>query len=53
MKKLYAMALIVVVLVLAFACQKKEAQTPVAAEKRITVVTTLFPLYDFVRCHRG
>ncbi len=36
-----------VFLVLCGACQKKEATPP--GQKKLTVVTTLFPLYDFAR----
>lgn len=36
-----------------FACQKKESQTADTSPKRISVVTTLFPLYDFARTVAG
>ncbi len=52
MKKLYALAFIFVFAAFLSACQKKEAQAP-AAQKKLTVVTTLFPLYDFARAIAG
>jgi zinc transport system substrate-binding protein len=36
-----------------FACQKKEAQVPASGHKKLTVVTTLFPLYDFAKAVAG
>jgi zinc transport system substrate-binding protein len=44
---------IFVCLSLVCACQKKEAPAPVQAQKRLKVVTTLFPLYDFARSIGG
>ena len=35
------------------ACQKQEAQAPSPAQHKLTVVTTLFPLYDFARAVAG
>jgi zinc transport system substrate-binding protein len=35
------------------ACQKKEAQAPETSHPKLTVVTTLFPLYDFARAVAG
>ena len=35
------------------ACQKKEAQVPGSGHQKLTVVTTLFPLYDFARAVAG
>lgn len=35
------------------ACQKKEAQAPVPSQRKLIVVTTLFPLYDFARAVAG
>ena len=35
------------------ACQKKEAQAPEPSHKKLTVVTTLFPVYDFARAVAG
>ena len=47
MKKLFFGVLLLICVALCLACQKKEAQAP--AVKKLTVVTTLFPLYDFAR----
>jgi zinc transport system substrate-binding protein len=35
------------------ACQKKEAQAPGTPHPKLTVVTTLFPLYDFAKAVAG
>jgi zinc transport system substrate-binding protein len=51
MEKLIYCLLIVICAAPLTACQKKEAKTP--AEKKLTVVTTLFPLYDFARTIGG
>ena len=51
MKKLFLGLLLLICMAMLFACQKKEAQAP--AEKKLTVVTTLFPLYDFARAVGG
>jgi zinc transport system substrate-binding protein len=51
MKKLYFGSLLLICVTLVCACQKKEAHAP--AEKKLTVVTTLFPLYDFTRAIGG
>jgi zinc transport system substrate-binding protein len=51
MKKLFLGLLLLICVAMLFACQKKEAQAP--AEKKLTVVTTLFPLYDFARAVGG
>jgi zinc transport system substrate-binding protein len=51
MKKLYFLLLVVICAALLSACQKKEAKAP--AKKKLTVVTTLFPLYDFARAIGG
>lgn len=51
MKKLFIGLLLFSCVVILCACQKKEAQAP--AEKKLTVVTTLFPLYDFARAIGG
>ncbi|MGD0845052.1 MAG: zinc ABC transporter substrate-binding protein [Geobacteraceae bacterium] len=53
MKKLYVVALVFVFAALLSACQKKEAQAPVTIQKKLTVITTLFPLYDFARAIAG
>jgi zinc transport system substrate-binding protein len=51
MEKLIFWLLIVICAAPLSACQKKEAKAP--AEKKLTVVTTLFPLYDFARTIGG
>ena len=51
MKKLFFWLLLLICVSLVCACQKKEAQAP--AEKKLVVVTTLFPLYDFARVIGG
>jgi zinc transport system substrate-binding protein len=51
MKKLFFGVLLLICVALLSACQNKEAQAP--AEKKLTVVTTLFPLYDFARAIGG
>jgi zinc transport system substrate-binding protein len=51
MKKLNFVVLILIATTLLCACQKKETQAP--TEKKLTVVTTLFPLYDFARAIGG
>jgi zinc transport system substrate-binding protein len=35
------------------ACQKKEAQAPGSSPKKLTIVTTLFPLYEFAKAVAG
>jgi zinc transport system substrate-binding protein len=35
------------------ACQKQEGQAPVPGHQKLTVVTTLFPVYDFARVVAG
>ena len=35
------------------ACQKREAQAPGTSQQKLTVVTTLFPLYDFAKAVAG
>ena len=51
MKKLFFGVLLLIYVALVCACQKKEAQVP--AVKKLMVVTTLFPLYDFARAIGG
>lgn len=51
MKKLLFGILLLICAALVCACQKKEAQAPQV--KKLTVVTTLFPLYDFARAIAG
>lgn len=53
MKKVYALLLALICVALVSACQKKEVPTPPAAHKKLIVVTTLFPLYDFARTIGG
>ncbi|HLO24574.1 MAG TPA: hypothetical protein VK187_00565 [Geobacteraceae bacterium] len=48
--KVWAILLVAVVPLVA-ACQKKHEPAP--GEKKLRVVTTLFPLYDFVRTIGG
>lgn len=51
MKKIFFGLLILICAALLSACQMREAQAP--AEKKLTVITTLFPLYDFARAIGG
>jgi zinc transport system substrate-binding protein len=51
MKKLFSGVLLLICVALVCACQKKEALAP--AQKKLSVVTTLFPLYDFARAIGG
>jgi zinc transport system substrate-binding protein len=51
MKKTILLIVAVICATLLSACQKREAEAPV--KKRLTVVTTLFPLYDFARTIGG
>jgi len=51
MKKLFLGLLLLICVALVCACQKKEALPP--AVKKLTVVTTLFPIYDFARAIGG
>lgn len=51
MKNISVVLLLIICLALANACQKKEAQAP--GPKKLVVVTTLFPLYDFARTIGG
>lgn len=53
MKRILPAALVCICLALVCACQKKEAAAPVQTQKRLKVVTTLFPLYDFARSIGG
>lgn len=39
--------LIMLVLIISFACSKKEDNTKKSENKKIRIVTTLFPTYDF------
>ncbi|HTP64797.1 MAG TPA: metal ABC transporter substrate-binding protein [Geobacteraceae bacterium] len=52
MKKSCLWVVMLIGLALICACQKKEAPAP-SAQKKLTVVTTLFPLYDFARAVGG
>ncbi len=51
MKKIILGVLLLAVLAIACACQKKETAPP--AQKKLSVITTLFPLYDFARTIGG
>ena len=51
MKRLLTGLILICLCAAALACQKREAQAPV--HKKLTVVTTLFPLYDFARAVAG
>jgi zinc transport system substrate-binding protein len=51
MKRLYFWVVVLIFATIICACQKDEAPAP--AEKKLTVVTTLFPLYDFARAIGG
>jgi zinc transport system substrate-binding protein len=51
MKKIFLGLLPLICVALLCACHKKEAPAP--AEKKLVVVTTLFPLYDFARVIGG
>ena len=53
MKHISIAAILFICLALVCACQKKEAQVSPLARKRMVVVTTLFPLYDFARTVGG
>jgi zinc transport system substrate-binding protein len=53
MKQTYMALLILCLSVTLLACQKKEAAAPDGSPKKLTVVTTLFPLYDFARAVAG
>ncbi len=52
MKKLCLVVFVLFLVAQFSACQKKEAPPP-AAQKKLTIVTTLFPLYDFTRAIAG
>jgi zinc transport system substrate-binding protein len=53
MKKTYVAILLLIGLALLCACQKKEPQATAPGPKKLVVVTTLFPLYDFARTIGG
>jgi zinc transport system substrate-binding protein len=53
MKRICLGLLVFCLSVVLLACQKKEAAAPDGAPKKLTVVTTLFPLYDFARAVAG
>jgi len=53
MKQIVITLTFVCLCVALFGCQKQEAQTTVPDHKKLTVVTTLFPLYDFARAVAG
>lgn len=45
--------LLIICTALVCACQKRETLSPTSAKKKLVVVTTLFPLYDFARTIGG
>jgi len=51
MKKTYFWIAVLICMAFLCACQKKEAAE--SSQKKLTVVTTLFPLYDFARAIGG
>ncbi|MDR3580350.1 MAG: zinc ABC transporter substrate-binding protein [Oryzomonas sp.] len=53
MKRISFAVILFVCLTLVCACQKKEAPSSPSARKKLVVVTTLFPLYDFARTIGG
>ena len=53
MKHVSVAAILFICLALVCACRKKEAQVSPPVPKRMVVVTTLFPLYDFARIIGG
>lgn len=54
MKKIFIASVVIICLSAICACQKKEAPvSSSAAPRKLVVVTTLFPLYDFVRTIGG
>ena len=53
MKKTRLAVLLLIGAALLCACQKREAQAPAPAQKKLGVITTLFPLYDFARAVGG
>ncbi|QEM68636.1 zinc ABC transporter substrate-binding protein [Geobacter sp. FeAm09] len=53
MKPVLIAASLLACLIFAGACQKRNAPTPAAGPRKLVVVTTLFPLYDFVRAIGG
>lgn len=52
MKKLFLWITVFICMTQLFACEKKEPDMP-GPRKKLTVVTTLFPLYDFARAVGG
>lgn len=53
MKKFLLGLAAIVLCLAAIGCQKREARAPEPQQKRLTVVATLFPLYDFARAVAG
>ena len=53
MKKISLVVMLLTGVALLCACQSKEAKAPAPAEKKLGVITTLFPLYDFARTIGG
>jgi ABC-type Zn uptake system ZnuABC Zn-binding protein ZnuA len=53
MKQLFLTFMLLTSVVLFCACQRKEAKAPAPAPKKLGVITTLFPVYDFARTIGG
>lgn len=53
MKIIHKIVLLLICLALISACKKKDVPASTAVNKKLTIVTTLFPLYDFARIIGG
>jgi zinc transport system substrate-binding protein len=53
MKKVCLAVMLFIGLALLSACQRKEAKAPGPVQKKLSVITSLFPLYDFARTVGG
>ena len=53
MKRLWTAVILLLCLTLVCSCREKQAASPSPARKKLVVVTTLFPLYDFARTIGG
>lgn len=53
MRHIFSAVLLFICLTQVCACQKREARAPAPGPKKLVVVTTLFPLYDFARAIGG
>ncbi|HXE98358.1 MAG TPA: zinc ABC transporter substrate-binding protein [Dongiaceae bacterium] len=53
MKKIFLAFTLLTSVALFCACQRKEAKAPAPTAKKLGVITTLFPLYDFARTIGG